>query len=537
MKNFIEQVKTTSGDPDVIVMGDLNAYGAEDPINYLASTGAFTATGTGGTQLPDSSNPNTALVPLNLRISADDRYSYQFSGTFGYLDHALASSSLDLQVTGLTEWHINSDEPTAMDYNQENRPDDRYDGSIPQRSSDHDPVLVGLNLTADTVGIPAPCTVNSVSVLPNPASMNVSSTLGFTATVSSTPANCATAGVTWLSSDTSVAGIASSGLLGATATSTATPGTSTITATSLDNAAILGTSTLTVNALPTCVVNSVMVNPTNATLTVGGSTTTLSAIVNSTPANCSTAVTWSSTDNSKATVDSSGVVTAVAATSPTVQITATSSLDNTKSGSSVITVNAASGTPNVVISQFYGGGGAATAVPTFKSDYIELHNRATTPVTLTGYSIQYASTTGNFSGKMNLTPVTIPASGFYLIELSTGTVAPALSPAGDQVFGATNLINASATAGKIALVNTQTLIVCGSVAGNCFPSGVPLAGIVDFLGYGNANNSEGTVLGLLSNITAASRNGSGCTDTNNNSSDFTITTPAPRNSSSPVSAC
>jgi uncharacterized protein len=536
MKVFVEQVKTSSGDPDVIVMGDLNAYGAEDPINYLASTGPFTAVGAGGAQLPDSSNPNPAMVSLNLRIPADDRYSYQFSGTFGYLDHALASSSLDPQITGLTEWHINSDEPTAMDYNLENRPDDRYDGSIPQRSSDHDPVLVGLNLNADTNGIPAPCTVNSVSVLPNPASMNISSTLGFTATVSSTPANCATAGVTWTSSDTNVAGIASSGLLGATATSTATTGTSTITATSVDNAAISGTSTLTVNAVPTCVVNSVTVNPASATLTVGG-TTAMTATVNSTPANCSSAVTWNSADNLKATVNSSGLVTAVAVTAPTVQITATSSLDNSKSGSSVVTVNAA--TPaDVVISQFYGGGGAATAGPTFKSDYIELHNRATSPVTLTGYSIQYASAAGNFSGKMNLTPVTIPASGFYLIELSTGTVAPALAPVADQVFVTGNSISASATAGKIALVNTQTLIVCGNAAGNCFPSGIPIAGIVDFLGYGTANNFEGTVLGLLSNVTAAVRNSNGCTDTNNNLSDFTsTTTPAPRNSSSPVSVC
>ncbi|GGR89820.1 ExeM/NucH family extracellular endonuclease [Deinococcus sedimenti] len=133
---FADRLKVT--DPDVLVMGDLNAYGAEDPIKTIEAAG---------------------FESLNKRIPAEDRYSYQFNGEFGYLDHALSSAALAAQVTGITEWHVNSDEPVILDYNTEfkKNPDctaasctspDLY-APTPYRSSDHDPVLVGLNLKAD----------------------------------------------------------------------------------------------------------------------------------------------------------------------------------------------------------------------------------------------------------------------------------------------------------------------------------------------------------------------------------------------------
>lgn len=158
--NFVNTIKQTSGDPDVLITGDLNAYGAEDPIKALQSGG---------------------FESLNLRIPAEDRYSYQFNGQFGYLDHALASQNLSGQVTGITEWHVNSDEPTIADYNVEfkNAPGctsttctgiDLFDPSHPFRASDHDPVLVGLNLTADAGTTP----VNPVTTLTaSPAALTV----------------------------------------------------------------------------------------------------------------------------------------------------------------------------------------------------------------------------------------------------------------------------------------------------------------------------------------------------------------------------
>jgi uncharacterized protein len=116
---------TRSGDPDHLILGDLNAYAREEPIAALIAGGY------------------TSLVE---RLIGAEAYSYQFDGQFGYLDHALASASLLPQVKGLAEWHINADEPIALDYNLEARNDDRFDPKTPYRASDHDPVVVGLDL-------------------------------------------------------------------------------------------------------------------------------------------------------------------------------------------------------------------------------------------------------------------------------------------------------------------------------------------------------------------------------------------------------
>ena len=72
-------------------------------------------------------------------------YSYTFDGESGYIDHALTSASLTDQITRVTEWHINADEPSVIDYNTEFKPQDLY-SATPYRASDHDPVVVGLQL-------------------------------------------------------------------------------------------------------------------------------------------------------------------------------------------------------------------------------------------------------------------------------------------------------------------------------------------------------------------------------------------------------
>ena len=119
---FIEQIKSRAGDNDVLVIGDLNAYGAEDPIHMLT---------TGG------------LTDLVKHYVAEP-YSYTFDGASGTLDHALATASLAEQVTGATQWRINTDEPEVINYNTEYKTQDLY-SATPYRSSDHDPVIVGLN--------------------------------------------------------------------------------------------------------------------------------------------------------------------------------------------------------------------------------------------------------------------------------------------------------------------------------------------------------------------------------------------------------
>ncbi|MBD2215014.1 ExeM/NucH family extracellular endonuclease [Nostoc linckia FACHB-104] len=122
---FVNQLKTTTGDSDVLVLGDLNAYGEEDPIDVLRNGG---------------------LVD-ELGRYIQNPYSYVFDGQSGRLDHALSTASLSTQITGATEWHINADEPRILDYNQEFNPPGLYQPT-PYRSSDHDPVLIGAELTS-----------------------------------------------------------------------------------------------------------------------------------------------------------------------------------------------------------------------------------------------------------------------------------------------------------------------------------------------------------------------------------------------------
>jgi hypothetical protein len=123
---FIGELQGRSNDPDVLVLGDLNAYGEEDPVRTLVAGG---------------------LEHLSLRIPAARRYSYVFAGQSGELDHALATQSLSEQVRGITIWHINSDEPPVFDYNTEFKTDDRY-APTPFRASDHDPLIVGIEPNA-----------------------------------------------------------------------------------------------------------------------------------------------------------------------------------------------------------------------------------------------------------------------------------------------------------------------------------------------------------------------------------------------------
>lgn len=119
---------TGIADPDILLIGDYNSYAQEDPITALKKAGFINL--------------------LEARLGPD-AYSYVFDGQWGYLDHALASASLNAQVSGVAEYHINADEPNVLDYNTNFKTPnlqallyapDQY------RTSDHDPVVVGLNL-------------------------------------------------------------------------------------------------------------------------------------------------------------------------------------------------------------------------------------------------------------------------------------------------------------------------------------------------------------------------------------------------------
>jgi hypothetical protein len=180
----------------------------------------------------------------------------------------------------------------------------------------------------------------------------------------------------------------------------------------------------------------------------------------------------------------------------------------------------------LVISQVYGAGGNNGAV--YKADYVELHNISGSAIDLTGYSIQYASATatGNWTGVAPLPTASIPAGGYYLIQMSAAGANGADLPTPDYLANPT--IAMGANNGRVALVNDLNPIAA------CPAGGV----VIDLVGFGSSACFEGSgAVPALSTTLAGFRNNNGCTDTNDNAADFTTGAPAPRNSASPVSAC
>lgn len=151
--NFINNtVIANSGEKRVISMGDYNAYYQEDPLDIFRANG-YTV------------------------LSEDTAYSYLFSGLVGSLDNAIVNDSMKKDVTAIAKWHLNSAEPIFLDYNDNiddgggdfvNQWGNTY-SSIPFRSSDHDPVIVGLSLKKPITGSVATVTYQPYKIYPNPS--------------------------------------------------------------------------------------------------------------------------------------------------------------------------------------------------------------------------------------------------------------------------------------------------------------------------------------------------------------------------------
>lgn len=179
---------------------------------------------------------------------------------------------------------------------------------------------------------------------------------------------------------------------------------------------------------------------------------------------------------------------------------------------------------DVVISQVYTGGGAPGAV--LNRDYVELFNRTQKTVSLDGLSLQYAENTEDFGSVLELSG-SIPPGGYFLIGLTQGAIGSAI-PAPD----ATGTIGLALANGKVALVPGTTALGCGG-ATRCESSK-----LIDLVGYGAVTDFEGNQSVLpLEATKAALRKGDGCTDTNENRADFTVDTPAPRNSETTPAPC
>lgn len=139
LADWLETNPTKAAEADrALIIGDLNAYDKEDPITALRDAG---------------------YTDLLLEFVGEFAYSYVFDGQLGYLDHGLAGAGLLEDVTGAAEWTINSDEPTILDYNVEFKSAGQVSSWFAPdayRSSDHDPVIIGLDLAAAVVDTTAP---------------------------------------------------------------------------------------------------------------------------------------------------------------------------------------------------------------------------------------------------------------------------------------------------------------------------------------------------------------------------------------------
>lgn len=135
---WLDSNPTGIADSDILIVGDLNAYAMEDALRLLEQVGFIN------------------LIPAYHGLRS---YSYIFEGQAGSLDHALASASLLWQVGGATEWHINADEPVVLDYNLEFKTETQQDilyNPEPFRSSDHEPLIIGINLKSEPWSIYLP---------------------------------------------------------------------------------------------------------------------------------------------------------------------------------------------------------------------------------------------------------------------------------------------------------------------------------------------------------------------------------------------
>jgi len=122
--DFADAMKAASGTDRVFLSGDFNAYLMEDPIQVLTDAG---------------------YIDLGTRTGEQ---TYAYDGMIGSLDHVLASPAAEKAVNDVDVWNINSVESVALEYSRYNSNVTDFYVADMYRSSDHDPMLVGLNLAA-----------------------------------------------------------------------------------------------------------------------------------------------------------------------------------------------------------------------------------------------------------------------------------------------------------------------------------------------------------------------------------------------------
>lgn len=181
----------------------------------------------------------------------------------------------------------------------------------------------------------------------------------------------------------------------------------------------------------------------------------------------------------------------------------------------------------IVINEIYSGGGLLGAAIT--NDFIELKNIGTSTSSLNGATLQYASASGAFTQYNNLPNITLNPGQTYLIQQGSDglgglinlinpnlIVSVLLNLDGSPAVGVG--IGLALTSGKVALASNATAV-----------TGPTAANVLDFVGYGLANQYEGSGTAPSPTILNSISRTSG--DTNNNSVDFTISLPTPQSTS------
>jgi 5'-nucleotidase len=127
VKDLVDSISADPAKSDqVVLVGDFNAYSEEDPIQVFTSAGYVDT----------------------LAATTDDQYTYTFDGELGSLDHIIVSPSLADHVTDAAVWNINSPEWSDRGYAYA-----ATEAGTVFRSSDHDPISIGLSTEAAPVEI------------------------------------------------------------------------------------------------------------------------------------------------------------------------------------------------------------------------------------------------------------------------------------------------------------------------------------------------------------------------------------------------
>jgi uncharacterized protein YjdB len=517
-------------------------WATSDPSVDIDPTGYITAVSIGSANITASEGGVTS-APATITVTAAELTTLAITPA---APHVALGFTATLAADGLYTDGTHVDPATVMWSSDETQYATVANGVVT-------PIAVGMAtihahvgaLDATTVVSVSAATLVSIAVTPNPASVVPTGTIALTATGTFSDATTLniTQNTAWQStanatvSTTGTRGIVTGGAVG-DATITATDGTVSTTSTvhvlGLAVASIspadgatgirpntpitvafnqpVAPASLTAQAATGACSGSIQVSPDHFTTCVGGALVVASPVATFTPAAQLNALATYQVRVLGTAANAANVAMGTDVTQP--------------NGFTIATDGACAST--IVISQVYGAGGN-TGAP-YDADFVELHNAGASAESIAGWSVQYASAAGTSWSVVTLPQVSIPAGGYFLIQMSAKGANGVDLPQIDLT--ASPSVALSATAGKIALVASTAALT----------TACPVASTLDFVGYGTGASGatcfEGAAAAPNPSATKGdARGGNGCAESNDNSVDFTSATAAPRSSTTPPAVC